>query len=91
MTTKARRPVFREVAMQVKGRALVIGIHPNGWITVRLKGTRRTAEARADWIYRNRDGIAKHQAKLQRRQARAAARQAAIDAQNEMMSTAKEK
>jgi hypothetical protein len=81
MATFAKRPVFREIAAEVNGRRLIVGIHPNGYITVRLKGTRRTADATAVWIYRNREGIAKHQARLARRRAR---KEAAIAAQIEM-------
>lgn len=84
MTTKAKKAVFREVDAKVGGRALIVGIHPNGWITVRLKGTRRTAEAPASWIYRNREGIATHQAKLARRRARKERRAALAEAQANM-------
>lgn len=86
MTTRATKPVYRELTgVRVNGRNLVVGIHPSGYITVRLKGTGRTAEAHAGWIYRNRHGIAKHQERLARRRAR---KERAIELQSEMMAAA---
>lgn len=85
MITKCKRPVFREVDVQVSGRNLVIGIYPHGWITVRLKGTQRLVEANARWLYNNRTGIARHQARQARRRMR---KERAIEIQNQMMADA---
>jgi hypothetical protein len=75
MATIATKPMYRELpGVRVNGRALVVGIHPNGYITVRLKGTRRTAEAPAAWIYRHREGLARHLERLDRRRSRKEAR-----------------
>jgi hypothetical protein len=75
MVTIARKAIFREIPVaRVSGRALIVGIHPNGYITVRLKGTRRTAEAPATWIYRHREGLARHLERLDRRRSRKEAR-----------------
>jgi hypothetical protein len=42
MATVAKRAVFREVpTLRIDGRNLVVGIHPHGVISVRLKGTRQ--------------------------------------------------
>ena len=88
MATIAKRPVYRALAgVRVNGRALVVGIHPNGYITVRLKGTRRTAEAPAAWLYRHREGLARHLERLDRRRSRKEAR---IAAQVEMALQARE-
>jgi hypothetical protein len=87
MTTRARKPVYRELAAEVDGRALVVGIHPNGYITVRLKGTQRTAEIKASTIYRQRAGLAAYEARVARRRDR---REARIEAQARMMAAALE-
>jgi hypothetical protein len=84
MATICRKPVFRELEAKIDGRRLIVGIHPNGFITVRLKGTSRTAEAPASWIYKNRLGIAAHLARQARRRLRKEQREAAIAGQAAM-------
>jgi hypothetical protein len=52
MATIARRPVFREIAtVKIDDRRVVVGIHPNGLISVRPKGTRQAYSIMATHAY----------------------------------------
>lgn len=55
MTTISKRPVYREITCyRIDGRNLVIGIHPDGMISVRLKGTRQAVAITAIHRLRHR-------------------------------------
>lgn len=75
MTTRATRPVYREVtSVTVDGRRLIVGIEPGGTISLRRKGTRQTVDAPIAWIFEAWQRIEKRAERRRRRKERRDAR-----------------